>query len=550
MAQAPQAAPGDPACAGCHDVGDKLKTGAHAAVPCGTCHVKHEEYPHPEKAPKPVCGSCHMGQQRDYSTGVHGQAAKSGNAGAPDCGVCHGPAHEMKKPASVDFRKGVPDTCGMCHTEVVDQFKASVHGQAVAAGIPQAPICTDCHGEHSILAPKNENSPVHASHVRDTCARCHGDVRLAARFGLPPDRVASFDDSFHGLAAKSGSETVANCASCHGVHNILPSKDPKSMIHPKNLAATCGHCHKSAGSRFALGKIHWTGARGEPAGVRYARLFYIGMIPLTIGLMLLHNAGDWIRKLYKLRLRPGGPPAGAMPSPVREFRMSAFERVQHFCLLSSFLTLVWTGFALKYPDQWWARPLLLWEGQFSLRGVVHRSAGVLFIVVAVMHLVSLIVSKRLRDHWKEMLPVRGDIPEAIGNLLYNLGLKSSKEPLSQHSYVEKAEYWAVVWGAVVMIVTGALLWGNTLALQFLPKDVLDFFTAVHFYEALLATLAIAVWHFYFVFLDPEVYPMDPAWLTGFSIRRRKPHAHAAPAKAETPAPPAAASEPITTIGNK
>ena len=92
--------------------------------------------------------------------------------------------------------------------------------------------------------------------------------------------------------------------------------------------------------------------------------------------------------------------------------------------------------------------------------------------------------------------------------------------LAEHSYIEKAEYWAVVWGAVVMILSGVTLWANDLALAWMPKSILDVATSVHFYEAVLATLAILVWHFYSVIFDPDVYPLDTAAITGFSTRPR------------------------------
>ncbi len=85
--------------------------------------------------------------------------------------------------------------------------------------------------------------------------------------------------------------------------------------------------------------------------------------------------------------------------------------------------------------------------------------------------------------------------------------------------MEKAEYWAVVWGAVVMAGSGLLLWANNLAMRFLPKTWLDVATSVHFYEAVLATLAIVVWHFYSVIFDPDVYPLNTAFLTGAASRR-------------------------------
>jgi hypothetical protein len=75
-------------------------------------------------------------------------------------------------------------------------------------------------------------------------------------------------------------------------------------------------------------------------------------------------------------------------------------------------------------------------------------------------------------------------------------------------YAEKAEYLALVWGTLVMVVTGFLLWFENWTLAHLPKWTSDVATVVHFYEAILASLAILVWHFYFVIFDPLVYPLD------------------------------------------
>jgi len=519
------AEPAKAECVSCHEQGDKLAKSAHAALTCDTCHEKHEQYPHPPNIEKPACVNCHADQAGDYAQSAHGLARKGGNEGAPDCSLCHGSAHELLAPKSQAFRTAVPDTCGMCHTEVVEQFRASVHGQALARGITQAPLCTDCHGEHKILKHTNAASSVNAAHIRDTCASCHDNVRLTRKFGMPSDRLVSFDESFHGLAAKAGSQSVANCASCHGVHNILPSSDPKSTINTKNLPKTCGQCHPGAGTRFAISQVHMPveGAGSEPAPIRWVREFYLLVIPFTIGLMLLHNMGDWFRKLLEARFGSGpSPRKPQLPAahPHDEIRMLPFERLQHAIMALSFLTLVWTGFALKFPDQWWARPLLF--GGQSLRSVTHRTAAVVFIGIAITHLVSLIVSRKLRDHWKEMWPNVNDPREAMSNFAYNLGLGDRRPYRSPHSYIEKAEYWAVVWGAIVMIATGLLLWANNLAMKLLPKVWLDVATSIHFYEAVLATLAIVVWHFYSIIFDPEVYPLNIAFLTG---RRTKQQEH-------------------------
>ena len=516
------------ACLTCHeDQQKKLTVSAHANLTCDTCHDQHDKYPHPAGVAKPLCTNCHQEQADAYERSVHGQTAKAGGA-APDCGVCHGSAHELLKPSSAKFRMAVPDTCAMCHDGVVAQFRSSVHGQALARGITQAPLCTDCHGEHSILKHTNAASPVNSAHIRDTCGSCHGNVRLSRKFGLPADRIVSFDSSFHGLAAKAGNQTVANCASCHGVHNILPSSDPKSTISAKNLPATCGRCHPGAGQRFAISQVHVQEGKMEPAAGRWVRQFYLIVIPVTIGLMLLHHLGDWIRKLLRLRARKA-PPYGLYRG--HHVRMYPLERVQHAVMALSFIVLVITGFALKYPDQFWARPWLLGGG--SMRSLVHRIAAGALIAVSLAHAISLAANRKLREHWLELLPRLSDAREAVSNFAYNIGLLQTRPHRSSHSYIEKAEYWAVVWGTLVMVVTGCMLWANNLALQWLPKSWLDVATSVHFYEAILATLAILVWHFYSVIFDPEVYPLDTAFLTGTSVRAHEPEPEEDAEEAET-----------------
>jgi cytochrome b subunit of formate dehydrogenase len=113
-----------------------------------------------------------------------------------------------------------------------------------------------------------------------------------------------------------------------------------------------------------------------------------------------------------------------------------------------------------------------------------------------------------------MLPRYQDVVETLQNIGYLLGLRRESARFDRFSYIEKAEYWAVIWGSVVMVVTGCMLWFENITLQYLAKWVLDLATLVHYYEAWLATLAIIVWHFYSVIFNPDVYPMNWTWLTG------------------------------------
>src|SRR4029077_2589136 len=251
-----------------------IKAGDGQAATCVSCHGSpHELLPasdpksrvHHENIPA-TCGTCH-GQKyvmeasghsaqpfASYEQSVHGKAIAAGSEKAAVCTDCHG-SHEILAASdskSSIFKFNVPGTCATCHQSVQQEFMQSIHGQAIARGNGQAPVCTDCHGIHSIKAHLDPNSSVAAQNLAQvTCARCHEGVRLSQEFGFQGRRATTYLASYHGLASKLGSQIVANCASCHGVHNILPSSDPRSTIHRANLVKTCGQCHPGVTEKFA-----------------------------------------------------------------------------------------------------------------------------------------------------------------------------------------------------------------------------------------------------------------------------------------------------------
>jgi cytochrome b subunit of formate dehydrogenase len=506
-------------CADCHETEATLKPSAHGGVSCGSCHVGFKEYPHPENAPKPQCAQCHQAITQEFELSVHAAEIRKGNEGAPNCAFCHGESHEIKVAKTPEARKESVDNCGMCHAEALEAFNKSIHGKDVARGVREAPVCTDCHGSHAVGGKTLAASSVSPQKLADTCGNCHGNLKLMQRFGLNANQVTSFNESFHGLAVKAGQQNIADCASCHGYHEILPSTDPESMIHPKNIAATCGSCHPGAGTRFPITRIHEVDPGSQPEIIQYARIFYIWLIPGTIGFMLLHHLGDFLRKMFSLRFR-GRLYSTRMLRPAQPtFRMHRSERWLHGLLSLSFILLAYTGFALHYPDEWWSRPVLQWEQGYPLRGTIHRISGIVLVVTGLIHMAMIAFNKRLREHWMELMPRVSDLREMVEGTLWRLGLRKERPAVSPHSYVEKAEYWALVWGTAVMAVTGVVLWANNITLEYLPKVWMDLARVVHYYEAVLATLAIVVWHFYTVIFDPEIYPMDPAWVTGYSPRQ-------------------------------
>ena len=185
-------------------------------------------------------------------------AAAKGQKGAATCSDCHD-GHTILPPTSpaspLHFSR-LAETCGGCHDQEAKDVEESVHGKAVAAGHREAPTCTDCHSEHKITGLKSSSTLKISA---DVCSNCHASERLNTKYNLPPDRVKTFFESYHGLAAQYGSTLAANCASCHGVHSILPSTDPRSSIYKTNLVATCGKCHPGATENFVAEQ----GARGR-----------------------------------------------------------------------------------------------------------------------------------------------------------------------------------------------------------------------------------------------------------------------------------------------
>ena len=216
-------------------------------------------------------------------------------------------------------------------------------------------------------------------------------------------------------------------------------------------------------------------------------------------------------------------------------RMTLCERLQHGVLVFSFITLVLTGL----PIFLYQLPLFSWaftsEYAFWFRGIVHRGAAIGLIGVSVFHAFWAVFTKRGRKTFVDLMLQGKDITDAFESLMYNLGLAAwlynkgkfvkffqahpnflflDPPQYGRYNFIEKFEYIAVIWGNVIMIATGFMLWYPVLAALLFPLWVLDILRIMHGFEAMLAMLSIAIWHMYNVHLNPEVFPMNTVWLTG------------------------------------
>jgi len=203
----------------------------------------------------------------------------------------------MGDPQSRVARKAIIRTCGRCHVGIEKNYLEGVHGKDYLKGSKDVPVCTDCHSEHAILAPTDLSSRVYATKVAQVCSRCHDDERLARQYGLLTSRLKSYSDSYHGTASKFGETRVANCASCHGFHDIRTSVDPKSPINAGNLAKTCGQCHPGAGTNFAKGKIHVVSTATENKSGHVIKIAYIVLIAGLISVFVLFILADLFHRI-------------------------------------------------------------------------------------------------------------------------------------------------------------------------------------------------------------------------------------------------------------
>jgi len=358
-------------------------------------------------------------------------------------------------------------------------------------------------------------------------------VPLTKKYGLASSAFQTFSDSYHGLAEREGSLTVANCASCHTSHDIKSPLDPTSSVNKTNLVRTCGQCHPGANTRFALGSVHvsLSAPDGKDENAHILHLIaslYVILIVVVVGGMLLHNGLDFLKKIRrKLAIQKGIIEEEHVAHRLY-LRMTAHERMQHATLVLSFLILVVTGFMLHYPDAWWVVGIRRASYRmFELRGLIHRIAGAVMLAAAAWHIAYLGFTKSGRGLFRDLLPRKRDLTDPFKVLKYNVGLAPDKPRFGRFSYIEKAEYWALVWGTILMGVTGAILWFENVSMERLTKFGFDISHTVHFYEAILATLAIIVWHFYFVIFNPDIYPMNLSWLTGRMSEREMLEEHPA-----------------------
>ncbi|MDD5616546.1 MAG: cytochrome c3 family protein [Candidatus Methanoperedens sp.] len=212
------------------------------------------------------CYHCHTNVVEEFRNNIHYTMGFT-------CANCHGGSEESNTSVvssnvmSGDFigkptRDKITNICSKCHAQETNDYKQSIHWDAITKGHPEAATCTDCHGIHEIRAISDNKSSSNHQNSPATCAKCHAnsEIMSAWYYGIKADRMDTYKESFHWKALKNGYKVVATCADCHENHITKSHTDPASTTYPDNLPRTCGKegCHPGVkfDAAIAAGLVH------------------------------------------------------------------------------------------------------------------------------------------------------------------------------------------------------------------------------------------------------------------------------------------------------
>lgn len=207
-------------------------------------------------------------------------------------------------------------------------------------------------------------------------------------------------------------------------------------------------------------------------------------------------------------------------------RFSLKQRVEHISVMSLFIALSLTGFPQKYYEAAWSRSLVVGLGGIEAVRYIHRVSGVLFSVLVVFHLgVALVQLLRRKITLMTIVPNRQDFRDAVLTLKYYLGLSKQHARFDRFDYRQKFEYWGLVFGALLMVATGLLLFFPVAVTRVLPGELIPASKVAHSNEGLMAFLVVIVWHIYNAHLNPDVFPFDTSIFSGKISRERMEKEH-------------------------
>lgn len=206
-------------------------------------------------------------------------------------------------------------------------------------------------------------------------------------------------------------------------------------------------------------------------------------------------------------------------------RFSLWARLQHVAIIALFTLLLITGMPQKWPYLEISRVVVDHLGGIFAVRWLHRMSGLTFAALTVVHLVVVVAGLVMRKIKPTMLLTAQDFEDAIQNLRYYLGKEHAPPKFGRYDYRQKFEYWGLVFGSLIMVISGFILYFPIEFSSLLPAELIPAAKVMHSNEALFALLIILVWHMYGSHLNPDVFPMDTSIFTGKISKERLKHEH-------------------------
>ena len=567
-----------PVCTSCHerhairkpsDPNSKVHA-LHISDVCNECHEGHKESLHRGTAMDPAmisCASCHTGHQTDMASINHAIFKEGGifnqcnychsaerhakeslahgdimlldqNGGQANCTKCHVYHANMPHEDGAEVKPKTTE-CVNCHAAQNREYSNSIHGKARAAGITEAPSCTDCHGEKDIEKVAEQFTP---EGIVELCSKCHSDKDMMLKLQINPYVTEGYKDTYHGKILEMGTENVkfAVCSNCHGSHSILPPDDPESTVNRGHIVETCKQCHPRANDKFVSYLVHPKGptdaelkhgmalakADNGSAGPRSSGGYVTGqekyesvnkfvagamtiLLFSVLGMFGFHTF-LWFQRGIRGRFVVKG---------TYYRRFSKLHTFLHVLVNVSFLTLAFTGLPQSYAHTDLAKWLFQNVMSLQTAQLLHYIAAAVTGLYFAIHLIELAFKlkqkgfKAIFTGPNTMVPRLKDFQDFWAHMKWFFK-KGPHPKFDKWTYWEKFDYFAVFWGVLVIGLSGLLRWKDEFFGSILGGGVISLADTIHKEEALLATAFIFIVHFFNTHLRAEKFPMDISIYSG------------------------------------
>ncbi len=521
--------------------------GPHARLACTDCHDQAEVsvIPHRVTTQVDCARTCHL---------VNPDGSQQRFSHEPIAEVLARSAHKPETLADLEFSDGAllrpgQSQCLYCHDEPVFRDALSQIPAFQPLGGRTFDRCQSCHADqlsvdvayvlqHIATRLQPARPAIESGQI---CAVCHSDERILARFEMH-DAVASYWNSFHGKATLLGNEKAAQCVQCHvasgsSVHAMLAGSDPRSSVHPQQIANSCRStdCHPGASAQLADATMHLDLAEARDTlefflAATFVGLTVVAFIPwvLLSVFELLHGALATRKRLHDPAIELAERLLDTREGRKRLKRYTPFQRGQHWFLAITFTILCVTGLPQRFAGQPWAATIVSAFGGLEVNRAIHHGVGVALLIGLLGHLVYVVALIVMRMFPKDG-PRRGffsvltslpmwltieDLRRTVHLGLYFVFLTPRPPAAGRFSLKEKFGYLAVFWGTVMLGVTGLLLWAEQWASHLITGRLFSLSLIAHTYEAILAASHIVILHLIDVLLAPHAFPISPAMAGG------------------------------------